>query len=72
MSILLINIPLFLWEFWSNRQTELESDLEETLNRGKKRLADFNFGKTQLVSFDWSNNTGAIEMKMDGFVLEEK
>ena len=72
MSILLINIPLFLWEFWSNLQTELESDLEETLNRGKKRLADFNFGKTQLVLFDWSNNTGAIEMKMDGFVLEEK
>ena len=72
MSILLINIPLFLWEFWSNPQTELESDLEETLNRGKKRLADFNFGKAQLVSFDWSNNTGAIEMKMNGFVLEEK
>ena len=29
-------------------------------------------GKTQLVSFDQSNNTGAIDVKMDGSVLEEK
>ena len=35
-------------------------------------LVDFNAGKTQLVSFDRSNNTGAIDMKMDGSVLEEK
>ena len=35
-------------------------------------LVDFNAGKTQLVSFDWSNNTGAIDVKMDGSVLEEK
>ena len=33
---------------------------------------DFNAGKTQLVSFDWSKNTGAIDVKMDGSVLEEK
>ena len=39
---------------------------------GKKWLVDFNAGKTQLVSFDRSNNTGAIDMKMDGSVLEEK
>ena len=26
----------------------------------------------QLVSFYWSNNTGAIDMKMDGSVFEEK
>ena len=31
-----------------------------------------NVGKALLVSFDWSNNTGAIDVKMDGFVLEEK
>ena len=24
------------------------------------------------IYFDWSNNTGAIDVKMDGFVLEEK
>ena len=35
-------------------------------------LLHFNAGKTQLVSFDCSNNTGAIDVKMDGSVLEEK
>ena len=39
---------------------------------GKKWLVDFNAGKTQLVSFDWSNNTGSIDVKMDGSALEEK
>ena len=39
---------------------------------GRKCLVDFNAGKTQLVSFDQSNNTGAINVKMDGSVLEEK
>ena len=28
--------------------------------------------KTQLVLFDWSNNTGPIDVKVDGSVLEEK
>ena len=31
-----------------------------------------NAGKTQLVSFDRSNNSGSIDVKMDGSVLEEK
>ena len=39
---------------------------------GKKWLVDFNAGKTQLVSFDLSNNNGSIDVKMDGFILEEK
>ena len=39
---------------------------------GKKWLVDFNAGKTQLVLLDCSNNTGAIDVKMDGPVLEEK
>ena len=39
---------------------------------GRKWLVDFSAGKTQLVLFDLSNNTGAIDVKMDGFVLEEK
>ena len=38
----------------------------------KKWLVDFNAGKTQLVSFDWFNNNGSIDVKMDGSVLEEK
>ena len=52
--------------------SELESDLRETVNWGRKWLVDFNAGKTQLVSFERSKNTGAIDVKMDGSVLEEK
>ena len=40
------------------------------VDRGKKWVVGFNARKTQLVLFDWSNNTGAIDVKMDGFVLE--
>ena len=36
---------------------------------GRKSSVDFNTGKTQLVSFDY---TGTIDVKMDGSVLEEK
>ena len=39
---------------------------------GRKWLVDFNAGKTHLVSFDQSNNTGAIDMEIDESVLEEK
>ena len=52
--------------------SELESDLRDTVGWGRKWFVDFNTGKTQLVSFDWSNNTAAIDVKMDGSVLEEK
>ena len=52
--------------------SELESDLRDTVGWDRKWLVDFNAGKTQLVSFDRSNNTGAIDVKMDGSVLEEK
>ena len=39
---------------------------------GKKWLADFNPWKTQLVSFDQSNNNSSIDVKMEGSILEEK
>ena len=45
---------------------------KKLLNCGKKWLAEFNAGKTQLVSFDQSNNSGSIDVKMDGSVLEKK
>ena len=48
------------------------SYLWQQLDWGRKWLVGFNEGKSQLVSFDQSNNTGAIDVKMDGFVLEEK
>ena len=35
-----------------------------------KWLVHFNLGKTQLALFDGSNNTGAINVKMYGSVLE--
>ena len=52
--------------------SELESDLRDTVDWGRKWLFDFNAGKTQLVSFDRYNNTGAIDVKMDGSAFEEK
>ena len=52
--------------------SELGSDLRDTVDWGKKRLVDFNAGKTQLISFNWSNNTGPIDVKMNGSVLEPK
>ena len=52
--------------------SELESDLQDTVDWGRKWLVDFNAGKTQLVSFDLSKNTGAIDVKMYGPVVEEK
>ena len=36
---------------------------------GRRWLVDLNAGKTQLVLFDQFNNTGAIDVKMDGSVL---
>ena len=50
--------------------SELQPDLQDTVDWGRKWDIDFNVGKTQLVSFNWSNNTGAIDVKMDGSVLE--
>ena len=52
--------------------SELESDLQETVDWGRKWLVDFNAGKTQLVLFDQPKNTGAIDVKMNRSVLEEK
>ena len=51
--------------------SELESDLRDTLDWCRKWLVDFNVEKTQLVLFDRSKNTGAVDLKMDGSVLEE-
>ena len=52
--------------------SELESDPQDTVDWSKKWLVGFNAGKTQLVLFEWSNNTGSIDVKMDRSFLEEK
>ena len=46
---------------------EFESDLQDIVD-----IVDFRAGKTQMVSLDWSNNTGTTNVKTDGSVLEKK
>ena len=41
------------------------------MDGGRKWLIDFNARKTQLVSYYRSKNTGIIDVKMDGCVLEQ-
>ena len=52
--------------------SELKSDLQYTVDWSRKCLVDFNAGKTRLVLFDQSNNTGATDLNMGGSVLEKK
>ena len=61
-------------DLWKQLQftSELESDLKDIMVWGRKWLVDFNAGKTEIVLVDESKNTGAIDVKMDGSVLEEK
>ena len=51
--------------------SELESDLQDTVDWGKKWLVDFNAGKIPLVSFDRSNNV-SVAVKVDGSVFDKK
>ena len=50
--------------------SELESDLRDTVDWGKKWLVDFIAGKTQLVSCSRSNNNGSTDVKMGLFLRE--
>ena len=70
----LLSIVSVASDLWQKLElaSELESDLQDTMDWGRKWLVDVNAIKIQLVSFDQSNNTGAIYVKMDGFALEEK
>ena len=53
--------------------SELESVLQDTVDWSRKWLVNFNAGKTQLVSFDQSNNTCSINVKLNlESALEEK
>ena len=57
-------------ELW--QQLQFASELPDTVDQGRKWLVDFSAGKTELVSFDQSNSTGAIDVKMDGSAPKEK
>ena len=72
--ILLSTLNAIRHDLWQQLELvcELESDLRDTVDWGRKWLVDFNAGKTQLVSFDRSKNTGAIDVKIDGSIFEEK
>ena len=62
------------YDLWQQLElaSELESDLRDMVDWGKKWLVDFNAEKTQLVLFDRSNNNGSIDVRMDGSVNEKK
>ena len=51
--------------------SELKSDLQVTVDLGKKWLVDFNAVKTQLVLFDGSNKTGSIDVKWMELLLRK-
>ena len=52
--------------------SKLKSGVRDAVDWDRKELVGLNAGKTQLVSFDWSNNTGAVDVKINGSLVEEK
>ena len=52
--------------------SEYESDHRDNVDLDRKWLLDFNAGKIQLVLFNWSNNTGAVDVNISGPFLEGK
>ena len=82
LSVILLSMLMILLyskcdqasDLWQQLElaSELESDLRDTVDWGRKWLIDFNAGKSELALFDQSNNTGAIDVKMDGSVVLEK
>ena len=73
MLMILLSTLNVVSDLWQQLElaSELEFDLRDTVDWGWKWLVDFNARKTQLVLFDWSN-TGAIDVRIDGSVLQEK
>ena len=75
MLMILLSTPSVIRsDLWQQLElaSEFESDLRDTVEQSKKWLVDFNAVKTQLVLFEQSNNTGVIDVKMDGSLPEEK
>ena len=69
-----LNVIRHLSDLWQQVElaSEIESNLQDTDDWGRKWLVDFNSGKTQLVLSDQSSKIGAIDVKMDASVLEQK
>ena len=70
--ILLSMLMILLFTLSVNRHLICGNNLNSLLNLNLIWLVDFNAGKTQLFSFHQSNNNDAIDVKMNGSVLEEK
>ena len=74
LMILLFTLNVIRHLICGNNQNRLLNVnlIFKALDLCRKWFVDFNAGKAQVVSFDQSNNTGAIDVKMDGSVPEEK
>ena len=61
-------------DFWEQHElaSELESDLQDTVDWCRKWFADLNAGKTQLASFDWCNNKVLLMCKWMGMFLRKQ
>ena len=71
-DVVICDIAIYTDDTTRHSKYHQASDLRDTVGWGRKWLVNFNVRKTHLVSFDRSNNTGVIDVKMDGSVLEEK
>ena len=73
LSVILLSMLMILLyskcdrgsDLWQQLElaSELESNLQGTVDWGRMWLVDFNAGEAQLVSFEW-HNTGAIDVKL--------
>ena len=74
ICLILLFILSMIRHLWHQLKltSELQSDLQDTEDMGRNWLVDFNAGKIQLILFNRSNNTGAIDVKIDRSVHEEK
>ena len=67
-----ISYHLWLSHLFTVSKPQSIVSILDTIDWGRKWVVGFNTGKTQLVLFDQSNNFGAIDVKIDEPVFEEK
>ena len=70
INFLVLSAILLSTLFSTIALSSLLCDQASDLWNNSNWLVDFNIEKTQLVLFDGSNNTGAIDVKKDGSALE--
>ena len=71
MTFLIMSVILLsMWQ-QPELSCELASDIQDIVDWDRKWISNFNAKQTHLVSFDCSNNTSAIDKKIDGSVVKE-